>query len=195
MNRESEKKFRVSKIIKISNFLMAFIMIAFACCDQITDTEDGIKTWFTGIVQTDVNGKLLKDDPEDWQPRWDTMEKDTTHGYYLRPTVLALKPAWPNPAGTDSAVYQSGNKVIGCFVMYAIPDLATVSITIQSSPGCTVKTIMDSQFQAGYYTFLWDLTDDSVNPLPNNIYRMYFHVQTDDTLYQSYGDIAVSRNN
>lgn len=172
---------------------ISFTFFVFITCDKITDPVFIVKSDFSGIVYTNSYGEISKEDIEDWQPRIPPSEIDTTGWRNLRPTHFSIKPAFPNPAGVDSARGLEIYGQFGCYILYEIPELSDVDITVNVRQDSIVRTIIKGKQQTGTHVFVWDLKNDIGQPLPNAIYRMYFNIQTRDTIYKSFGDILIQR--
>jgi len=75
-----------------------------------------------------------------------------------RPTLLALHQNVPNPfSGTTS-------------IAYDIPAAGRVSISIYDATGGFVRTLVDTEADAGYYRAIWDGRDDGGARVPEGVY-------------------------
>lgn len=136
-----------------------------------------------GITVTDSFGKIIgSDDKTDWQPR-----TQSTGGF---PPPFSASPAFPNPAGKDSLRLAGEAPRLACAIHYALPhNFQRVKVTINDS----VRTLFDGLASAGFYRIVWDLKDDYSQPVSDGCYSVLIKVTTDDTTYQSSGDIKIQR--
>ncbi|MCK4303351.1 MAG: carboxypeptidase regulatory-like domain-containing protein [Candidatus Eisenbacteria sp.] len=74
------------------------------------------------------------------------------------PMVFGLRQSVPNPALT------------GASIRYQLPRQCRVSLKIYDVSGALVRTVVNENKPAGYYTFSWDGRDDKDRPLTSGIY-------------------------
>ena len=76
-----------------------------------------------------------------------------------RPEVYALENNFPNPFNPETTI------------KYQLPDANEVTLEVFNMLGQVVRTMVDREFQnAGRYTYQWDATNDSGQPLSSGIY-------------------------
>ena len=76
-----------------------------------------------------------------------------------RPEVYALENNYPNPFNPETTL------------KYQLPDANEVTLEVFNMLGQVVRTLVDREFQnAGRYTYQWDATNDSGQPLSSGIY-------------------------
>ena len=179
----------VFRHVKLIALLALSSLLLITNCKKPTEPNDA--TVYLGIVRTDTLGQILEDDPEDWQPRT------------VSPP-FSPRPAFPNPAGVDSVynfpghprpVPSSEPKFLACIIRFAISDTADVVINIFRSPNERVIQLIDTRLELrGLWVFIWRLEDDSGDPLPNGIYRVFINATIADSTYQSFGDVKIQRS-
>jgi hypothetical protein len=74
------------------------------------------------------------------------------------PTNFSLSQNYPNPFNPTTNI------------KYAIPQDATVNLMVYNSLGQAVKTIVNLQQKAGYYTARWDGTNESGSKVSSGMY-------------------------
>ena len=76
-----------------------------------------------------------------------------------RPEVYALENNFPNPFNPETTI------------KYQLPDANEVTLEVFNMLGQVVRTMVDREFQnAGRYSYQWDATNDSGQPLSSGIY-------------------------
>ena len=76
-----------------------------------------------------------------------------------RPEVYALEKNFPNPFNPETTI------------KYQLPDANEVTLEVFNMLGQVVRTMVDREFQnAGRYSYQWDATNDSGQPLSSGIY-------------------------
>ena len=124
---------------------------------------------FSGITETDEFNLVLRDDPDDWQPR-------CVSGI---PNNFCILPAYPNP--TDTLI---------TFLFY-VRDTVEVSIRIDDKPNKTIAFIEPVNVPPGLNKVRWITKDSNGNYLTNGIYRAYLNLNLNGIRYESYGDIQI----
>ncbi len=79
-------------------------------------------------------------------------------GGWARPTMFALYQNTPNPFKDATTI------------RYAVPRDAHVELKIYSVTGRLVKTLVDDEVSAGYYTVKWDGKDNNGNKVAQGVY-------------------------
>ena len=154
--------------VLLSLFICIFLIFwALPGCKKSTNPEESYSP-FTGITERDEVGDIIgNDDPDDW--------KDSG--------ILHSLMAYPNPY----------NPV--CRIVFVLDSLAYVKITVNNGPNNVIRSLVDQTLgQAHWYSVQWDSKNNSHEEVPDGIYRAYFSATTDDTTYQTYGDIELRRN-
>ena len=131
-------------------------------CDDNPSAPSGVECWFSGITETDEEGNILSEDPDDW----------CYGGGHDSYTLFA----YPNPA----------SEII--MIAYYIPASGPVRIRIMV-PGCIpVRTLLDTEVDAGTAGFaVWNFIDESGARVRPGIYRCWLEAGG----LQCYGDILV----
>jgi len=84
-------------------------------------------------------------------------------GRQLIPNILAIRQSYPNPF-TDFATIE-----------YDVPSAQNVVIRIFNIKGQTIKTLVNEDKNAGYYTVVWDGTNENGDEVSSGVYfcQMY----------------------
>ncbi|KAA3612261.1 MAG: hypothetical protein DWQ05_19885 [Calditrichaeota bacterium] len=159
----------------------AFLSIQISCEKNVTKP---VETLYSGICKTDTMGNVIEDDINDWQPRFSSTDTN--------PGPFRVFPAYPNP------VTLREDSLLTILVFnFILPEKAFVTITINDSLGHVInnKILNNTSMSIGRYKVSWNLKNDSGKPVQEGIYRLFINAVTDDSTYQSYGDIKVKKIN
>ena len=74
------------------------------------------------------------------------------------PQAFALEQNYPNPFNPTTEI------------RYAIPQAEKVAVVIYNALGQKVKTLVNSRQDAGFYTTIWDATNDAGQPVSSGVY-------------------------
>ena len=152
------------------NYLVIiFIILVIIACKKDTSP---ISAGFSGITETDEYNLILRDDPDDWQPR-------CRSGI---PANFCILPAFPNP--TDTAI---------TFLFY-LSSAAVVSIRIEDYPNRQIAFIEPAIYPAGLNKLNWSTLDSKGKDLTHGIYRAFIFINMNNGQYESYGDIQINNN-
>jgi hypothetical protein len=77
---------------------------------------------------------------------------------HLDPFLFSLSPPFPNPA------------VKMITIGYGIPTMSHVRIKIYDITGRIIKTLVDAETEAGFYSLSWNREDDARHSVPNGVY-------------------------
>jgi hypothetical protein len=84
----------------------------------------------------------------------------------LLPTEFALDQNYPNPFNPST------------HVKFAVPTRSNVNITIYNVLGQRVKTLVNSDFEAGFYEVQWDSTNDNNKEVASGMY--FYKIEAGD---------------
>lgn len=147
--------------------IIPFLIVLFACEKDFSP----VVQHFSGIAVTDEYNLLIKDDPDDWQPR-------CTPGIS---GIYCMLPAFPNP--TDSVI---------TFLLY-LNQSAKVSVKIYDKPNHQIVEIMEKDYPIGFNKILWNIMDKNGNYFNNGIYWVKLIFKINSKKYESDGDILIKR--
>jgi len=156
-------------------FVLLFTIALFGC--KKNNPVEHKEGEFVGIVKTDSTGVIIKDDPLDWQPRYNS----NNGGSISTADSFCFRPAYPNPTTRKS------------IIPFAVPQMVRGKIILKSSPSTTIETIFDDTLPRGIFQLHFDFTANSLTN-KNGIYRFYFEFSSLDSgkiLKKSFGDIQL----
>ncbi|MDO8549110.1 MAG: hypothetical protein Q7S39_03020 [Ignavibacteria bacterium] len=166
--------------IKNLSLIILLLFLLHSCKDNPVNIEN---SFFSGITVTNENGIIISDDLEDWQPRYTDVQNISNDSLYL-------SPAYPNPAGKKFVSLNPPEPGKLAFILvYLLPNQSNVKITFNNKPDNTLFKLVDTVQFAGLYNLFFDLTDKTIEELPNGIYRVYFEMNE----FKSYGDVEINR--
>ena len=129
-------------------------------CENSPSAPSGVECWFSGITETDEDGNILSEDPDDWC-------------YGGGGDSYALF-AYPNPA----------SEVVRIAYSVRVSGLVTIRIM---APGCLpVRTLLHTELE-GWVSghVVWNFIDESGARVRPGIYRCWL----ESGGLQCYGDI------
>jgi len=157
----------VIKSNTLSKMLLLFIgiLLVWNCTDS---NNPNAASAFEGIVETDSQGTILEDDPDDWQPRCSAQSN----------APLCLKPAYPNPTGAITTLEWTMN------------DTFMVEFSVSNMPDSTIVFLLKDTLKPGNYQLLWD-----AGGLPDGIYRISINAMNNGVTHtETYGDVRIQTN-
>jgi len=151
---------------------MLLFLSIFSCSEQSTNPDSENKSSFDGITETDQNGNIIHVDEDDWHDI----------------DILSLIPAYPNPIVANST--DSIPPV--CNISFFLQKQAEVKIVVTDDPEHVLTILAHDRFAAGHYLFSWPLTNNHGELFNNGIYRVYFTLFTEDSVFESFGDVELN---
>jgi len=112
-----------------------------------TDAE-GNTSEFSANIEVEGGGGLEKQ----------TVPEDLVEQEIAIPEKLGLSQNYPNPFNPETAI------------QFQLPEASHVVLKIFNMLGEEVRTLVNSQYQAGYHTIKWDGTDKNGNHVSNGVY-------------------------
>ncbi|MBD3340783.1 MAG: hypothetical protein GF353_16870 [Candidatus Lokiarchaeota archaeon] len=157
---------------KICLIFLLLLSITITCNRNSTSPDD--EPIFTGITETNVDGDILSEDPNDW--KWDASEKA---GDVIITGSYQLRPAFPNPTYNLPMLFQ-----------FELPKQTFCNLYLMNENMDTVKIFHRELMVAGFYSVIWKLDDQSGERLPPGMYRCFFEIPdttiTGDILIKDY---------
>ena len=136
-----------------------------------TYTSDNFKTWALEdlIAQTDTvnvtegSWNVIATDGQSFNIAAAVGGRLRVDGRQLIPDVLEIKQSYPNPFTNFTTIE------------YDVPSDQNVVIRIFNIRGQIVKTLVDEDKSPGYYSIVWDGTNDSGDEVSSGVYfcQMY----------------------
>jgi hypothetical protein len=142
--------------------LVVVVLLVAGCASDHNPTSAEPVEEYTGITQTDADGTVIEEDPDDWC---------LGSGYEGWNFGMAV----PNP--TDGSTR----------VDYGLAEQCDVKIEVMRSPGQTVTVLVDQTMTEGIHSLVWDLRDSGGTRVTPGIYRCVIHAAD----FACYGDIEV----
>ena len=166
------------KTVLIFIFMLSHVFIL-SCDKNSAKPDDKNIFYFEGITSSDVQGNIINVDPDDWKAT----------------DIFTPSFAYPNPAGRDSVQWyideENSELRPGCFLTFELKKQAVLKISINQSPDEMLTILTHFRHSAGKYLFHWNLKNRLNEPFPNGVYRVYFTVWADSSVYDTYGDIEI----
>lgn len=154
--------------------LITIFITVYTACKSSNNPPNPIDC--TGVVETSLNGTILKDNPADWHPR---IGSDST-------AILTIWPAYPNPP--------NGSQIVT--IDYMVTDTLTLEMRVINREGRRVKILLEAIdiFPADIvFRSEWNLTDTNNNRIPIGIYQVVISASNADTSYNIFGNICVDQ--
>lgn len=146
--------------------MAVLLALGMAGCDSAND--DG----FSGIARTTIEGRILDDDPDDWQPRCGSLADMTE--------VVCGVPAFPNPTSGPITI------------RYSLSRDAQVRIYVEAQPGVLLAELQNESRAPGLFQAVWEPVEES---RPDGIYRIYIEARPASGAPPQtvFGDVRVDR--
>ncbi|MBN1559525.1 T9SS type A sorting domain-containing protein [candidate division KSB1 bacterium] len=114
---------------------------------------------FRAILANNSSGNIIPLEPRDQSIR-------TSIAFAAMPTQFELRQNYPNPFNPSTTI------------KYAIPVSSDVRVEIFNTMGHLVKTVVSANQPAGYYSILWDATNDDGSAVASGVY--YYAIRAGD---------------
>ncbi len=131
----------------------------------ISGLEPGM-VYYVAMKVMDIDSNLSELSNVVWSEAKVNILTDVDENYDELPEEFVLSQNYPNPFNPTTSID------------YAVPSVARVKISVYNSAGQRTKTLVDEIKPAGFYTAVWDGTNNSNNRVASGIY--FYKVEADN---------------